>query len=93
MTTKNKNDSWTEPEHLDHKDHDDLKLINKLYKEGKYMEAMNYARNSCDTIIREQIPPDIWLKMGGTLTPAGEERLRELLEQRRRGKGGRELER
>ena len=36
---------------------------------------MEHAR-SCDTVIREEIPGDIWKKMGGQLTPSGEAKLR-----------------
>ena len=33
-----------------------------------------------DTVIREEIPPNVWLKIGGSLTSNGKERLRVLLE-------------
>lgn len=66
---------WTEPNHLDKSDHLDLKEINKLYKAKQYKEAMNYAM-SCDTVIREEIPPDVWKKMGGQLTKTGEDKLK-----------------
>ena len=36
---------------------------------------MNHAMN-CDTVIREEIPPDVWKKMGGQLTKTGEEKLK-----------------
>ncbi len=72
---KDDDDSWTEPEHLHKKDHDDLKTINRLYKSGKFKEAMDKA-SDVDTIVREEIPGDIWKKIGGTLTPTGEEKLK-----------------
>ena len=75
-------EDWTEPEHLDKQDHAVLKEINRLYKAKKYKEAMSRAMDA-DTIIREEIPPEIWKKMGGQLTKTGEERLRE-----RQGKAG-----
>ncbi|MBS1636501.1 MAG: hypothetical protein JST26_11350 [Bacteroidetes bacterium] len=75
-------EDWTEPEHLDKQDHAVLKEINRLYKAKKYKEAMNRAMDA-DTIIREEIPPEIWKKMGGQLTKTGEDRLRE-----RQGKAG-----
>lgn len=69
-------EDWTEPEHLDKQDHATLKEINRLYKAKKYKEAMSRAMDA-DTVIREEIPPEIWKKMGGQLTKTGEERLRE----------------
>ena len=66
---------WTEPEHLDKRDHNVLKEINRLYKAKRYKEAMNVASET-DTIVREEIPGDIWKKMGGQLTKTGEEKLR-----------------
>ncbi len=68
-------EDWTEPEHLNKSDHAVLKEINRLYKAKKYKEAMNRARET-DTIVREEIPGDIWKKMGGQLTKTGEERLK-----------------
>lgn len=44
-------------------------------------EAMSAAR-STDTIVREEIPPQIWLDIGGTLTPTGLEKLRKSKENR-----------
>jgi hypothetical protein len=41
---------------------------------------MDLASRS-DTVIREEIPPDVWLKMVGKLTPTGEEKLRKLKKQ------------
>jgi hypothetical protein len=77
--TKKKKDSkfpeWTEPEYLDKSDHEALKEIYRLYKAGNNKEAMNYAMD-CDTVIREEIPGDIWKKMGGQLTKTGEEKLK-----------------
>ena len=72
-TTKSKD--WTEPEHLNKRDHDVLKEINRLYEAKKYKEAMSVARET-DTIVREEIPGEIWKKMGGQLTKTGEEKLR-----------------
>ena len=68
-------EDWTEPEHLNKGDHAVLKEINRLYKAKKYKEAMNRAMET-DTIVREEIPGDIWKKMGGQLTKTGEERLK-----------------
>ena len=70
-----KTKDWTEPEHLNKGDHSVLKEINRLYKAKKYKEAMNRAMET-DTIVREEIPGDIWKKMGGQLTNTGEEKLR-----------------
>jgi hypothetical protein len=67
---------WTEPAHLELRDWFQLKKIKRLYEEGDMKEAMNFATFDCDTVIREEIPPHIWVAMGGTLTKAGEEKLR-----------------
>ena len=41
---------------------------------------MQHAMYNADTVIREEIPPNVWLEIGGSLTPTGRERLRVLLE-------------
>lgn len=66
---------WTEPAHLEKRDHLALKEIQRLYNAKKYKEAMNYA-TCLDTIVREEVPGDIWKKLGGRLTKTGEEKLR-----------------
>lgn len=66
---------WTEPEWLNEADWHDLKIIKKYYDKKDYKSAMNHAMN-CDTVIREEIPPDVWKKMGGQLTKTGEEKLK-----------------
>ena len=70
---------WTEPEDLDPSDWRKLKVIKKLYDEEDYGEAMQYAMYNCDTVIRDAVPPNVWLEMGGGLTPYGREKLRKLL--------------
>ena len=72
----NNDQDWTEPAHLGESDWAALKEIKRLHELGKMQGAMNVAR-SCDTIVREEIPPQIWLDMGGALTPTGLEKLRE----------------
>ena len=72
---KEKYPAWTEPEHLDKKDHADLKEIYSLFKKGNFKGAMAKA-SDVDTIVREEIPGDVWKKMGGQLTKTGEEKLR-----------------
>jgi hypothetical protein len=71
--TVNKGD-WTNPKHLNPADWRDLKIIKDYCDKGDYESAMNHAMN-CDTVIREEIPGDIWKKMGGQLTKTGEEKL------------------
>ncbi len=71
-----KTEDWTEPEYLDKQDHAVLKEINRLYKAKKYKEAMSRAMDA-DTVIREEIPPEIWKQMGGELTKTGEDKLRQ----------------
>ena len=41
---------------------------------------MNLAMYSSDTVTREEIPPNVWLEIGGLLTSTRRERLRVLLE-------------
>lgn len=66
---------WTEPDWLNETDWRDLKIIKKYNDKKDYKSAMNHAMN-CDTVIREEIPPDVWKKMGGQLTKTGEEKLK-----------------
>lgn len=70
-----KNHDWTTPQHLSKSDHKDLEEVLHLYKAGKLNEAMKYA-SDLDTIVREEIPGDIWKEMGGKLTKTGEEKLK-----------------
>jgi hypothetical protein len=67
--------AWTTPKHLTSYDHDTLKRIYDLYKKRDMKLAMDTAMNT-DTIVREEIPGDIWKKMGGMLTKTGEEKLK-----------------
>ncbi len=73
---------WTEPKHLDPADWLNLKIIKKYYDEGKIEEAMHHAMYNADTdtVIREEIPPNVWVAIGGSLTPTGKEKLRKLLQ-------------
>jgi predicted transport protein len=64
--TKQDYPQWTTPEHLQEKDHKDLKRVYDLYSKGKFKEALNYASN-LDTAVREEIPAVIWRKIGGKL--------------------------
>lgn len=82
---KTKEHDWTEPAHLNPSDHWTLKQIKKHYENGDMEFAMNTARNA-DTIIREEIPPDIWVAMGGGLTPTGQEKLKKILAERAKKK-------
>lgn len=81
---KKKISDWTEPAYLNKEDWDLLKEIKRLHGEGKMEEAMYVACYEGDTVIREEIPPQIWLDMGGTLTKTGLEKLRQ---QKDKGKG------
>ena len=71
-TTKTKD--WTEPEFLNRSDWRDLKLVKKYYDEGDFKQAMNYA-SRLETIVREEIPPKIWVEIGGELTQTGKDRM------------------
>lgn len=75
MESKTTFPNWTEPQYLDERDHLALKEIFRLCEAEKFEEAMEYA-GILDTIVREEIPGDLWLQMGGTLTKAGEEKLK-----------------
>ncbi|MBA3704577.1 MAG: hypothetical protein H0W84_01340 [Bacteroidetes bacterium] len=79
----NEEEDWTEGPYLYPTDHARLKRIKKLYEEGEMGMAMDLAMSG-DTEIRDAIPPDIWLAMGGGLTSTGKEKLRLLLEKRQR---------
>lgn len=76
--------SWTTPKWLNEFDHQRLKHIYDLYKAGEMKEAFDYACWNCDTVIREEIPGDIWVKLGGTLTKAGEEKLKKLKQKKKK---------
>lgn len=75
-TPNKKYPAWTKPKYMDERDHSQLRHIYDLYKQGKFKQAMDYASFNCDTAIREEIPGEIWKKMGGELTPSGEARLK-----------------
>jgi len=72
---KSKYPLWTMPEHLTLIDHKDLKRFYELFTQGELAVAFNFASN-LDTIVRDEIPHDIWKKCGGKLTPKGEEELK-----------------
>jgi hypothetical protein len=69
-----KTKDWTEPTHLNSSDKRDLKLVKKYYDEGDFKQAMNYA-SRLETIVREEIPPQVWQEIGGELTQTGKDRL------------------
>jgi hypothetical protein len=72
---KRKTRDWTEPAHLGKGDWQVLKEIKRLHRLRKMREAMSVASDS-DTIVREEIPPQVWLDIGGKLTATGLEKLR-----------------
>ncbi|MFA6924733.1 MAG: DUF5655 domain-containing protein [Bacteroidales bacterium] len=76
-TKKTDYPSWTMPEHLHESDHKNLKRIYELHKEGKFDVAISFA-SGLDTIVREEIPLDIWKEIGGTLTNKAEEELKSI---------------
>ncbi|MFA6089445.1 MAG: DUF5655 domain-containing protein [Candidatus Woesearchaeota archaeon] len=66
--------AWTTPKHLSEKDHKNLKRFFELFQQGVYEVALNFAYN-LDTILRDEIPADIWLKVGGkTKKPKAEKK-------------------
>jgi hypothetical protein len=82
ISSKKKNASrfpdWTEPKDLNPADWRSLKIIKKYHDEGDYDSAMHHAMYNSDTEIREAIPPNVWLEIGGQLT-TGREKLKKLL--------------
>jgi predicted transport protein len=58
--------AWTSPEHLSEKDRNALKRLYELFTQGRFEVALNFA-SAFETIVREEIPPDIWVKIGGKL--------------------------
>lgn len=72
--------TWVNPENrpdLTNRDRADLAHIKELLEKGDMTGAMFHARYNCDTVIREEIPPSVWLIMGGTLLPVGERKPKE----------------
>ena len=68
--------AWTSPVHLEEKDHKDLKRFYELYKEGKFEVALQFTLNF-DTIVREEIPTDIWEEIGGVVISTKEDETKE----------------
>lgn len=68
--------AWTSSEDLNERYKEILRHIYDLYSEGKMDQAMDYASNVGDTVIREAIPSDIWVALGGKLTKTGEDSLK-----------------
>lgn len=69
--------AWSMPKHLKESDHKALKRFYELFTQGKFDVALNFV-SSLDTIVREQIPSDVWVKTGGKLTKKGEEELKKV---------------
>lgn len=67
---------WVSPDYLDGRDSFALKHIYELYLSGREEEAFDFAYSNCDTMIREQIPGDIWKALGGELTKTGLQKLK-----------------
>jgi hypothetical protein len=68
---------WADTKYLQQYDIPRLERIKGLFDAGEMEVAMDVAMNS-DTEIRDAVPPDAWLKMGGLLTSTGKEKLRKL---------------
>ena len=67
--------NWTMPKHLGESDHRTLKRFYELFTQKKFNVALTFIADT-DTIVREQIPPDVWKQCGGKLTKKGEEQLK-----------------
>jgi len=70
-------DVWPDAKGLGSYDIYLLERIKEFYDSGNMGMAMEMAMRG-ETEVREAIPPDVWKKMGGTLTPTGEAKLRKL---------------
>ena len=57
-------------QYLKKTDWEDLAFVKEMYDKGNYDSAMNFASN-LDTIVREEIPPEVWRELGGELTKKG----------------------
>lgn len=71
---KGGNLGWATPkaDYLSESDWQDLASVKEAVDEGDYQYAMKLA-SSLDTIVRDEIPLDVWVKMGGNLTKSGQE--------------------
>ncbi len=76
-TSKGIMDEWPDAKELNSSDLFLLERVKRHYDSGDMGAAMEAARYA-ETEVREAIPPDVWLKMGGTLTSTGYEKLRKL---------------
>jgi hypothetical protein len=72
---KGGNLGWATPQadYLSASDWQDLASVKEQVDAGNYDYAMKLA-SSLDTIVRDEIPLDVWVKMGGTLTKSGQVR-------------------
>lgn len=68
---------WPDTQYLTDSDLDILEQVKRYYDQGD-MEMAMYMAMRGETEVRDAIPPDIWKKMGGMLTPTGEEKLRKM---------------
>jgi hypothetical protein len=68
---------WPDTQYLTAGDLYLLEQVKRYYDEGD-MEMAMYMAMRGETEVREAIPPDVWKKMGGMLTPTGEEKLRKM---------------
>jgi predicted transport protein len=75
--------AWTNPKHLQKKDHLDLKIFYELYSKQEYKKALEFASH-LDTIVRDVIPLEIWKEIGGDLTSEGKEELQKI--EKKKGK-------
>ena len=66
---------WATPQadYLSASDWEDLASVKEQVDAGNYDYAMKLA-SSLDTIVRDEIPSDVWVKMGGYLTESGQVR-------------------
>jgi hypothetical protein len=70
VTSKPKWNLKPDPKYLRKTDWEDLAFVKEMYDEGNYEAAINFASN-LDTIVRDEIPPEVWQKLGGSLTKKG----------------------
>jgi predicted transport protein len=66
---------WTKPENLTEEDHKALKTFYEMYSKKEFDVALDFVSN-LDTIVREEIPSEIWIEIGGEPTQNEEEVLK-----------------
>jgi len=59
-----------DPKYLRKTDWEDLAFVKEMYDEGNYETGLKFASN-LDTIVRDEIPPEVWKKLGSGIKKKG----------------------